>query len=463
MKKFDVIVIGSGPGGYPAAIKAAQNGSSVALVEMGALGGTCLNRGCIPSKTLINYARRFHTIKDSEKYGITVKDAAFDFSKMAKEKDAVVKKIRKGLETLVKGNQITLFEGKAKFISPKEIKVKGEDNETLYGNSIIIASGSEPREIPAFPCDHESVHDSTSLLELKELPKKLIIIGGGVIGCEFASMYQRLGVEVSVIEMLPRLIATEAPDLSEALKKSFEKRGIEVLTEAKVQSVEKEKKGVVAKLEGGKSVKGEMALIAVGRKINSDEIDLNAAGISTDRQGAVTVNERMETSVPGVYAIGDLLGKWWLAHVATHQGIVAASNATGHAMTMHEHAVPSVIFTDPEVSSVGLTPEDAKLKGYKIEVGRFPFAALGKAQAIGSTEGFAQVVIEKNTHALLGAQIIGEEASTLIAQMTLAVNNELTAESVTETIHAHPTLSEVWMEACLMALGTPLHLPPKKG
>jgi dihydrolipoamide dehydrogenase len=459
---FDLTVIGSGPGGYPAAIRAAQTGAKVALIESQELGGTCLNRGCIPSKALIACARMYHNFTKAEDFGLSADNVSFDYPKMVDRADKIVKKIRKGVEGLVKANGITLFRGFGKFTAPNQIKILGEDNVLIESDKTLIASGSEPRIIPAFQCDGELVHDSTSMLKLKKLPKKLIVIGGGVIGCEFASMYNLLGVEVVVLEMLPRILTTECEELSEILADSLAKRGVEIHTEVAVKEVKKSKSGVEVMIEGGSYFKADMALVSVGRKVNSFDIGLDAAGVLVKDNGVVETNEKMETGVDSIYAIGDITGKWWLAHVATHHGLIAVSNALGQRAVMHENAVPSVIFTDPEIASVGLTPEKAHDEGIAVTVGRYPFQALGKSQAIGHPEGFAQVVADKKTGQVLGAQIAGHEAATLIAEMALAVANELTLDCVFDTIHAHPTTPEAWMEAALLANGTPIHLPPKK-
>jgi dihydrolipoamide dehydrogenase len=295
---------------------------------------------------------------------------------------------------------------------------------------------------------------------MKKLPKSLIIIGGGVIGCEFASLYHQLGVEVTILELLPRLIPTEATNLSETLLKSFQKRGIAVHTQKVVQKVSRTGDRVSVEVEGSPPFTSDMALISVGRTVNTTDVGLEKAGVALTEKGAVAVNERMETNVDGIYAIGDVTAKWWLAHVATHQGIVAGDNATGHPKVMYYDAIPSVIYTDPEIASVGLSLEDAKKKGHAAIVGAFPFSALGKSQALIETEGFAQVIVDQHTSQILGAQVFGYEASTLIAEMALAVANELTLECLTETIHAHPTLPESWMQAGFIAEGMPVDFPP---
>lgn len=461
-KKFDIAVIGGGPGGYPAAIKAAQSGKSVALIEAKELGGTCLNRGCIPSKALIAGAEVLQQIQDAEEFGISVGKISFDYSKMVQRKDRVVTKVRQGLEGLIASNKITLLKGFGKFVSPNEIKVTGEDNLTIHADKIIIATGSEPRSIPAFPFDYERIHDSTSLLELKTLPKSIVIIGGGIIGCEFASLYAAFGVSVTILEMLPRIIPMEDISVSNALAAAFHKQGIVIKTGVAVASIDHAKKGVIARLVSGETFPADIALVAVGRKMNTANIGLEKAGVVVNENGGLSVDEHMETNVPGIYAIGDIASKWWLAHVASHQGLIAASNAVGIPARMDYNAVPSVIFTSPEIGTVGLTLEAAKEKGFQAAVGAFPFQALGKSQATAQTEGFAQVILDKRTGQILGAQVVGHNASILVAEMALAIANELTIECIAETIHAHPTVAEAWMEAALVGMNTPLHLPPKR-
>lgn len=460
-KKFDIAVLGSGPGGYPAAIRAAQLGKSVALIEAQDLGGTCLNRGCIPSKALIACAEKLKQIREAKEFGIEVKDVTFDYSFMVRRKDQIVTRIRKSLEGLIVANGIKVIRGYGKFLSPKEIDVRGQDNCIIEADKIIIATGSEPRDIPAFPFDHEKILDSTSLLNLKTLPKKIAIIGGGIIGCEFASLYNTFGVEVFIIEMLPSILPMECDTVASYLTKSFQKRGIKIFANAKVEKIEKGKNGIKVLGSNLADIEADIALVAVGRSMNVKNIGLEKANVKVLDNNLISVNEYMETSQPGIYAIGDLSSTWWLAHVATHQGLVAADNACGHKMRMNYTAVPSVIFTDPEIGTVGLSVKKAKETGKELSIGNFPFQALGKSQAMNQTEGFAQVITDKKTGQILGAQVVGHEASALIAELALAINNELTVECITETIHAHPTIAEAWLEASLIAQGIPVHFPPK--
>lgn len=462
MKKFDIAVLGAGPGGYVAAIRAAQSGRSVALIEKGYIGGTCLNRGCIPSKALLANAEVLHKIRRSEEFGITVGAISFDYSKMHGRKQKVVKDIRESLERLIKSNQITIFRGSGKFISPREIKITGDTVETISATYTIIATGSEPMDSKAFPCDFKKVHNSTSILELTALPKSLAIIGGGFIGCEFASLFTELGVHTTIIEMLPEIVATEGKDVSKALASAFEKKKIDILTNTNVKGVDHTESGVTVRLEGGTSIEVEMALVAVGRRLNTSDIGLKKAGITLTAKKSIATNDKMETQVNGIYAIGDITGKWLLAHVASHQGLVAARNACGENVTMHYNAVPSVIYTEPEIATVGLTLEKALEKGYTAAIGKYPFQALGKSQATRETDGFAQVVIDKKTGQVLGGQVVGYGASSLIAEVALAIHNELTAECITDTIHAHPTIAEALPEAVFIARESPLHYPPKK-
>jgi dihydrolipoamide dehydrogenase len=458
---YDLIVIGAGTGGYVAAIKASQLGKKVALVEKGELGGTCLNVGCIPTKTMIANAQVLEKVKHAADFGITTGAISIDFAKMKERKDGVITKIRKGLEGLIRSNGITILRGAAQFTGPKELKVKGQDNVVIQAEKIIIASGSEPMDIPAFPCDHQKVFNSTSILELTQLPKTLAIIGGGYIGCEFASLYAELGVKVIVLEALPMIVAAQGKIISDTLTAAFKKQGIDVQTGVFVEGIDKHAKGVTIRLKDKGPIEADAVLVAVGRKVVSQGMALENAGVLISDRGAIVVNDKMETNVPGIYAVGDVTGQVMLAHVASHQGIVAATNAAGGEAVMHYNAVPAVIFTLPEIAMVGLTQEQAIEQGYAAASGKFPFQVLGKSVASMDTEGFAQVIIDKKTGQILGAQVVGHEASSLIAEMALAIANELTVDCLADTIHAHPTLPEALHEAGLMAMDIPLHMPPK--
>lgn len=460
-KKYDIAVIGAGPGGYVAAIKASQEGHRVCLIDKGFLGGTCLNVGCIPTKTLLANANVLHKIKQAEQYGIHVGSLSFDYGKMKARKDGVVDKIRKSLEGLILSNGIEILRGHAEYVSPREIKVKGHDNVLIYAEKSIIATGSEPLDIPAFPCDHKKICNSTSILEITSLPETLAIIGGGYIGCEFASLFAELGVKVTILEALPSIVMTQGPLIAETLTAAFKRKKIDVRTEVFVEGIDETAHGLTIRLKSKDPLHCDMALVSVGRRIHSDHLGLDKAGVLVGDKGAIPVNDKMETNVPGIYAIGDVTGLSMLAHVASHQGIVAAAQALGQDARMHYNAVPAVIFTMPEIATVGMTLEQALKEGYPAGIGKFPFQALGKSAAAIETEGFAQVVVDKKSGQILGAQVVGHEAATLIAEMGLAIANELTIDCIADTIHAHPTVAEAWLEAALLANDTPIHFPPK--
>jgi dihydrolipoamide dehydrogenase len=460
---YDIAVLGGGPGGYPAAIAAAQTGKKVALIEEKELGGTCLNRGCIPSKALIASAEELTRVQNASQFGIHTQGVSFDYGQMAERKDKVVDTVRQGLEATIRANGITVYRGRGTLMSTQQLRIVGTDNAVISADKIIIATGSEPRNIPAFPCDGVKIIDSTSLLNLKTLPKSIAIIGGGVIGCEFASLYQAFGVDVTIVEMLPRLLPLEGEQVAAALNTAFTKRGIHIHTGAKVEGIDVTDGGVSVRVAGLPAIAADLALVAVGRSLNVQKIGLENNGIQLNEQGLVQVNVHMQTSVDNIYAVGDIASKWWLAHVASHQGVIAAHHACGDASAaMHYNAIPSAIFTVPEIGTVGLSLEDALAKGYQASIGAFPFQALGKAHATLHTDGFAQIVFDKATGQILGAQVVGYDAANLVAEMGLAITNELTIESVMETIHAHPTMAEAWMQAALVANGTPIDLPPKR-
>ena len=461
-KSYDIAVIGAGPGGYVAAIKAAQMGRSVALIDKGLLGGCCLNVGCIPTKTLLANASILHQIRRAKEFGISIDSFSFDYALMKGKKDAIIAKIRSSLEGLLKTNKISIFRGVAQFQSPSELKITGLDNLFIQAEKIIIATGSVPLDVKAFPCDHERILNSTSILEITELPKSLVIVGGGYIGCEFASLFAELGVKVTLLETLPSIFSVLGSQIAEFMTKAFLSRGIDIRTNVRVQSIENKKSHVTFHLADGQMLDADLALIAIGRRLYTDGLSLDKAGLAVIERGAIETNDKMETAVNGIYAIGDVAGQWMLAHVASHQGIVAASNACGQSMHIDYRAVPAVVFTSPEIATVGWTLEQAVQAGFKeAAAGLFPFQALGKAQAARDTEGFAQLIVDRRTGQILGGQVIGHEASNLIAEIALAIQNELTLESILHTIHAHPTFSESWSEAAAIANGTPIHFPPR--
>ncbi len=461
-KIFDIAVIGAGPGGYVAAIKAAQLGKSVALIEKEALGGTCLNVGCIPTKTLIASATVHSQIKHAAEFGIHVGEIRIAYDQMKNRKDRVVANIKSGLTSLIKANKITVFKGSAQFESVHDLKIMGQDNVRIRAEKIIIATGSVPVDVKTFPCDHKRILNSTSILELTELPKSLAVVGGGYIGCEFASLFAELGVKVTLVEALPSILGLQGKTVAEFMTKTFVSQSIEIRTNVMVKTIVNANNQTTITFTDGNTLTTEMTLVSIGRKPFTEGLSLEKAGLKTNEKGFLAVNDKMETEVPSIYAIGDVTGKAMLAHVASHQGISAAMNACGQTSHVHYNAVPAVIFTSPEVATVGITQEEAASRGIQVNVGTFPFQALGKAQASGDTKGFSQIIADKKTAQILGATVIGHDAANLIAEMALAIQNELTLESVMDTIHAHPTIAEAWHETAAMTFGAPIHLPPKR-
>lgn len=458
-KDFDCIVIGSGPGGYVAAITAAQQGLKTALIEEQLAGGTCLNRGCIPSKALLVGAHLCSQIKHAHMFGIQVQGYTIDYPAMVKRKDRVVSGIRQGLEGLIRSNKITVFRGRGSLVSSTEVKVLGQEPEVLKTKQIILATGSEPRPFPNVPFSSR-ILCSTGILNLQTLPKKLAIIGGGVIGCEFASLFHTLGVEVTIVEAAKDILAVNNPDISQTMATRFSKQGIRILKEAKISRLEDTGDQAVMEINGQQE-SFDYVLVSIGRVLNTSSIGLDLAGVIHDERGVIPTDAMMRTNIPNIFAIGDITGKLMLAHVASHQGIIAGKNAAGHQEMMDYNTIPAVIFTFPEVAFVGMPLHVAQEQGIPAKLTKFPFQAIGKAVAMAEADGFAAIVSHETTQQILGAYIIGPHASTLIAEMTLAIKNELTLPCIYDTIHAHPTLSEVWAEGALLASNQPLHIPPR--
>lgn len=457
MREFDIVVVGAGPGGYVAAIRAAQMGARAAVIEKKKVGGTCLNWGCIPTKALYYSSLTLSGARKAAEFGVNVGDITFDLAKAVDRKDDVVKKLVGGVEQLLKGNGVELIRGDGFIESAGKVRVtKFDGTEEIGAKSIIIATGSEPAMIPAFNIDGKSVLTSTEMLSLKKVPESLLVIGGGVMGCEFATIFSTFGSKVMIVELLPTILSTEDKMVSRVIMKKFKDTGVSVLTEVSVDKVIVEERGVKTVLKDGREFLTEKVLVSIGRSFNSAGIGLEGAGVALDR-GKIVVNEKMETNVAGIYAIGDVTGKMLLAHVASVQGIVAVNNALGKNASMDYSAVPAGIFTDPEIASVGLREKDAAEKGIEITVGRFPYAASGKALGMGETEGFAQIVAEKGTEKVLGCSIVGAHATDLLGEVTLAVRSGAKVKDITETIHAHPTLPEIVLEAAEDVLGHAIH------
>lgn len=456
---YDLLVIGGGPGGYVAAIYAAKKGMKVGLVEKGELGGTCLNRGCIPTKALSHGASLYQSIKNAGDFGVFPENVRADWRALQDKKAAVIGTLRRGVENLLKASGVTVFRGEAVVESPDTVRVLYRDGEQrLTAESLILATGSEPVVIPFPGHDLPGVITSEEALSLSEIPSSLLIVGGGVIGMEMASIYNALGSEVAVVEMLPHILPRVDEEISAELKRQLEKRGVRIYTETRLESVEREGGKLKACIDtSGQSsyISAEKVLVAVGRRPVTGAFE--GLGLKLER-GWVAVDEGMRTSIEKVYAVGDITGKYQLAHVASHQGMVAAGNAAGENRAMDYRAVPSCIFTDPEVASVGLTEREARDQyGDGVKVGRFPFVASGRALTLGDTRGFVKIVADSRWNEILGVHIIGPGATELIAEAVLAIKLECTAEELADAIHAHPTLSETLMEASLDLLRIPIH------
>ncbi len=466
IEQFDVTIIGSGPGGYVAAIRAAQLGLKVAIVEKDKrLGGTCTLRGCIPTKQLLMSAHVYEQMQHAADFGVEATGIQLAFANVQKRKDKVVMKNSKGIEYLMKKNKITAFSGTGKLSLPGKIEVtQGEGKkETVNTKNIIIATGSVVRPIPGFDTDGQRVVNSDHILELKEVPKSLIVMGAGAVGVEFASVYSRFGAETTIVELLPRLVPLEDEEVSKELEKSFRKRGLKSQVDTKLEKLERSEKGVVVtgKTSKGEAVKleTEMLLVAVGRMPYTEGLGLEGTKIKVEK-GFIQIDEFQQTGEKGVYAIGDVVPTPLLAHLASKEGIVAAEHIAGHkdVRPINLRLVPSCTYCDPEVASVGLTEAKAREMGYEVKLGKFPFSASGKARILGEEEGFVKIVSEAKYDEILGLHIIGPHATELIAEACVAMQLESTAEELGRTMHAHPTVSEAVMEAAEGVHGLAVHI-----
>ena len=464
---YDLVIIGGGPGGYVAAIRASRQGARVALVEKEFIGGVCLNWGCIPTKAMIRSAEIYHEVQDARKFGINIDgDISIDLPSVIKRKDRVVRRLVKGIEVLLKNENVDIYNGIGLLSQPGQVQVELDDGEEqiLGAKNIIIATGSKTASLPIPGIDLPGVITSREALDLEEMPEKMVVIGGGVIGMEFAFLYANMGVEVTVIEFENSIVPDADNDITDELAKLARNKKINIHTSSQAKKIaETEGRNnnmLVAFEEEGeeKYIITDKVLVAVGRLPNLPGIDTESLGLElNDKRGGIKVDDHMRTSVDGIYAIGDVTDKILLAHVASHQGIVAADNITGSDHKMDYKAVPSAIFTDPEVATVGMSEKDAKKAGINYVVGRFPFSANGKVMAMGERRGFVKIIKEEESGQVIGAGIIGLHATDLIATLTLAVNKNLTAHEIAETIHAHPTTAEVIHEAALDTEGGAIH------
>jgi dihydrolipoamide dehydrogenase len=459
MEKFDVIFLGGGSGGYVGAIRAVDLGKKVCIVEERELGGTCLNRGCIPTKALLRSAEIFNYIKEGTVFGIKVDSYGYDVDGIYNWKENVVKKLLSGIEYLLKSRNVVVKKGRGKILDNQTIELETNNGkERIKGDNIVIATGSEPAIIPSFKIDRVNILTSDDALKLREIPKDIVIVGAGAIGIEFANFYNAFGTKVTIVEMMPQVVPTlKDKKIATLLQRILNKKGIEIKTGSKIENIEIKNGKVYSTLSTGETLESEKVLISIGRKLNSDNIGLENVGIKTEN-GRIIVDDSLRTNVENIYAIGDVIGGLLLAHKAMKEGEVVAEIIAGENKKMDYRVLPWAIFSTPEIASVGLTEEEAKEQGIEVLTGEFPFTANGKAVSMNSTDGMVKVVARKKDKVLIGAQIVGPEASIMIAELALAIKNNLTLDDIADTIHTHPTLPEVIMEAVKVPLGSVIHI-----
>ncbi|MGE5087135.1 MAG: dihydrolipoyl dehydrogenase [Bacillota bacterium] len=469
MQNFDVVVIGAGPGGYVAAIRSAQLGFKTAVIEREALGGVCLNVGCIPSKAMITATHLLHKAQHNFKdMGLMIKGGIdVDMKQLVKWKQSVCDKMSGGVGQLLKGYGVTILKGDAEFKSSKEISLKSSaGTEAIQAKYFIVATGSRPIEIPGFKFDEKDICSSTGALAFDEIPKRVAVIGGGYIGLEISSYLRKLGTEVTVIEAMPSLLAGVVdPDCAQVVVRKLDKAGVKIMYGAKAKSQKKVKDGYEVTVEiNGKDevVKCDKILVTVGRRPNGDQANLKAAGIAVDERGFIKVDAQRRTNVQNIFAIGDIAGQPMLAHKASHEGVLVAEVISGANRVYDAKTVPAVVFTDPEIASAGMTEAEAKAKGFNdLIIGKFPFGANGRAVSMMETDGFVKMIADKKTHVLLGVHIVGPEASNLISEAVLAIEMGARIEDLALSIHPHPTLGETMMEAAEATLGHAIHIIQK--
>ncbi len=463
--RFDLIVIGSGPGGYVAAIRAAQLGMNVACVEAEKLGGVCLNIGCIPTKAMLSSAMLVNEMKDAAKHGIHAKEVTFDLGPAQERSRAVADQMARGIGFLFKKNKVTHLQGYGRLQGKGKVEVEAADGKrtVLEATHVIVATGSRPRDLPVLRIDEERIWSSTGALMQKKAPGSLLIVGAGAIGMEFADVYASYGTKVTIVEALGRILPLEDAEISKFMERTYKKRGIDIHTSARFEKAEIQADGVQVTFTdakgGAHQLKVDHVLSAVGRVPNSQGLGLESAGVKVDERGFIVVDAHLRTNVPGIYAIGDVAGHQLLAHKASHEGIVCVEHIAGkgHGSVDYDN-VPNCTYCHPEVASVGLTEEQAKAKGFDIEVGKLPWAAIGRAVAAGHSDGFVKIIRDKKYSEILGAHIVGPHATELIAEFVVGRHLESTVEELEKAIHPHPTLSEGVSEGALAALGRPIHI-----
>lgn len=465
MKEYDVVVIGAGPGGYVAAIRSTQLGKKTAIVERRFLGGVCLNIGCIPSKALLRNADVAHTLRERGKeFGFRFENLTLDYGVAHDRSRKVSERLVRGVQFLMKKNKIDVLMGAAKLTAKDTVEVTPDegDPETLKAKDIIIATGAHPFTIPGVELDGEKVVDYEAAILRKDLPGSAVIIGGGAIGVEFATIWNAYGVEVTVVEMLDHLLPAEPDVVGKEIEKAYQKRGIKVMTKSKVKGVTAAKKGTKVTVETGDGeevLEAGLTLVAIGFKPNTEGLGLEDVGVKLTDRGNIEIDERMATSVDGIWAIGDVTGKLLLAHVASAMGIVAAENIAGvETVTLDYDMMPRATYSHPQTASFGYSEAKAKELGYDVSVGEFPFQANGKALGLGDSQGFVRIVSDKKYGEILGAQMVGPDVSELLPELTLAQRFELTTREIARNVHAHPTLSETLMEAAEAAEGEAIHI-----
>jgi dihydrolipoamide dehydrogenase len=463
-KKFDLVVIGGGPGGYVAAIRASQYGMKTAIVEKAAMGGVCLNWGCIPTKALLKSAEQMAFLKEASGWGFAFDNLKFDFPYIVERSRAIAGENSRGVDYLMKKNKVNVVRGTGKLTDTTTVAVHsgtGGEVDRLAANHIIIATGGRPRMIAGFKFDGKRIISSKEAMVMKKPPQSMIVIGAGSIGVEFGYLYHAFGTEIKLVEMMPHILPTADSEVSKALQRIFAKKGMSIYAGARVESLKKDKTKVTAKLSdsnGYKTISADCCLVAIGVQGNVEGLGLEKIGVKVENN-TITTDKFMRTNVPGIYAIGDVAGEPCLAHIASHEGIVCVDKIAGKKTSgMSYSNFPGCTYCNPQVASVGLTERQAKEKGYDIRVGKFPFSASGKARAIGETEGFVKVIFDSKYRELLGAHIIGLQATELIAEFGLAKDLECNDEEITHAIHAHPTLSEAVMEATMNVFQGALHI-----
>lgn len=460
--ELDTLVVGAGPGGYVAAIRAAQLGQKVAIADKGTLGGVCLNVGCIPSKAMINASHKYESAKHSDDIGITAENVSVDMKKVQEWKSSVVDKLTGGVAGLMKSNKVEVISGEVYFVDKNTVRIMDEKNSQTYTfNNCIIATGSRPIELPSFKWS-KRVISSTGALALDEVPKKMVVIGGGYIGIELGTVYANFGTEVTILEGTKQILPGFEKQMSSLVSRRLKKKGnVEIITEALAQGVEETDEGVTvtAEIKGEtKSFDADYVLVTVGRKPNTNEIGLEELGVEMTDKGLVKIDKQCRTNFDNIYAIGDIVEGPALAHKASYEGKVAAEAISGENSVIDYLAIPAVVFSDPELASVGYTEKEAKDQGFDVKASKFPFGANGRALSLNDSEGFMKLITRKEDGLVIGAQIAGPNASDMIAELGLAIEAGMTAEDIALTIHAHPTLGEITMEAAEVALGTPIHI-----